>query len=735
MSNDTLTTVGKRVGRLNGPDIVTGRTAYADDIHLAGMLHGRVLHSPHAHARIRSVDVDRARAFPGVVDIITAKETSKGSTLFASKEVCYEGQKVAVVIAEDPDIAEDALELIEVDYRVLPSTTDPYEAMSPDAPPVILDAPTEDVFDDDGRRLSNIADWSEHIDGDVEAAFANADAIVEAEYRAPFWHQTYMEPNSCTARAEPDGRITLWTSCQGSFNIRDAVSGALDIPQGRIRVIPLEMGGGFGAKNGPFTEPHAVLGAIRTGRPVKILMSREEEFIDGRPAPGCWVRLKTAGKKDGTITAVEGRIAWDGGVSGRSGAVVRLIGPYLIENVKLEALGVRTNKPAPGAFRAPGAPQMALARESNLDMLARELDIDPIELRMKNAVGPGHRSPTGAPIPHDWLRDTLQAASDTAEWGKKKLKPNQGVGIACGDWRNGSGATNAFVTLSSDGSVSVLTGQVDITGLHTVMAQIVAEELHVPVDRVKMTLGDTDKVPYTSLSAGSKAAYSAGTAARRAAEDAREQLLKVGAGILEAAVEDVEIGDECVFVSGSPSRSVSFGDVASEAEGSPNGPISGTSIVGSIPSYASYAVNVATVEVDTETGHVKLIDLVAAQDVGKALNPMLVEGQVEGGAVQSVAYGLMEGMIYDDEGRVGNPNLLDYAIPTIGDVPKVKTVLVETPCDHGPYGAKGVGEPPIIPGAAAIANAIYDAVGVRITQIPITPERVVRALKENGGPS
>jgi len=542
-----------------------------------------------------------------------------------------------------------------------------------------------------------------------------------------------MEPNSCTARVEPDGRITLWTSCQGSFNIRDAVAGALNIPEGNIRVIPLEMGGGFGAKNGPFVEAHTVLAAMRTGRPVKMLMNREEEFFDGRPAPGCWVRLKTAGMKDGTITAVEGRIAWDGGISGRSGAVNRLIGPYNIANAKLEAFGVRTNKPAPGAFRAPGAPQMAVARESNLDMLAHKLGIDPLELRIKNAVGPGNMSPMGAPIPLEWFKDTLQAAAKAANWGKRKLKKNQGVGIAAGDWRNGSGATRAFVTMAGDGAVTVLTGQVDITGLHTVMAQIVAEELHVPVEKVVVTLGDTDKVPYTSLSAGSKAAYSAGTAAKQAGIDAREQILRIAASLLEASEADVVIGDEKVSVKGSPKRSVTFADIADYANGSANGPILGTSVVGSIPSYPSYAVNIATVEVDRETGSVTLIDLVAAQDVGRALNPMLVEGQVEGGAIQSIAYGLMEGMIYDSEGRVRNPNLLDYAIPTIGDVPMVKTVLVEQECQHGPYGAKGVGEPPIIPGAAAIMNAIFDAVGVRVTQIPITAERLLKALNEKEG--
>ncbi len=729
MPEQTLRSVGQRTGRLNGPDIVTGRTTYADDIHLAGMLHGRILHSPHAHALIRSIDVSKALALPGVVDVITARET-RGTSLLAAKEARYQGDRIAIVVAEDPDIADDGVNLIEVKYKILPSCTDPFAAMQPDAPHVIEGAPTEEVLDNDGHRLQNIAARSEHTDGNVEEAFAKADAIVEAIYRMPFWHQTYMEPNSCTARVEPDGRITLWTSCQGSFNIRDSVAGTLKIPEGNIRVIPLEMGGGFGAKNGPFLEAHTVLATMRTGRPVKMLLSREEEFCDGRPAPGCWVRLKTAGTKDGTITAVEGLIAWDGGISGRSGAVNRLIGPYVIQNTQLEALGVRTNKPAPGAFRAPGAPQMAVARESNLDMLADKLGIDPIELRMKNAVGPGHLSPTGAPIPHEWLRDTLQAAAKEARWGKRKLKKNQGVGVACGDWRNGSGATSAFVTMAGDGSVTVLTGQVDITGLHTVMAQIVAEELHISVDKVTVTLGDTDKVPYTSLSAGSKAAYTAGTAARRAGEHARKQFLTVGAGLLEASPADVEIGEGKVSVTGSPDRAVALSEIADYANGSANGPILGTSVVGSIPSYPSYAVNVATVEVDRETGRVVLIDLVAAQDVGRALNPMLVEGQIEGGAVQAVAYGLMEGMVYDSDGRVGNPNLLDYAIPTIGDMPKVRTVLVEQECAHGPYGAKGVGEPPIIPGAAAIINAIYDAVGVRVTQIPITPERLLKALKE-----
>jgi CO/xanthine dehydrogenase Mo-binding subunit len=440
--------------------------------------------------------------------------------------------------------------------------------------------------------------------------------------------------------------------------------------------------------------------------------------------------LKTAAKKDGTLTAVEGCSVWDGGISGRDGGVNRLLGLYKIPNVRLEGFAVRTNKPAPGAFRAPGAPQTALPRESNIDALAKKLGIDPVKFRLKNATGKGDYAPSGAPIPHDWLRDTITKTAEAARWGKRRLKRNQGIGIACGEWANGSGPTNAFVTMSDDGSVTVLTGQVDITGVHTVMAQIVAEELAMPVEKVSVRLGDTDSVPYTSLSAGSKSAYSAGTAAKHAAEDARNRIFKLAAQHLKVSEQDLILSDERVQVRGSRSKSVSLADLAKAAMNSNEGPISGRWVLGRIPAFPSYVVNVAVVEVDEETGKVKLIDLIAGQDVGKALNPMLVEGQIEGGAVQSVAYGWMEGYVYRDNGKVGNPNLLDYAIPTAMDIPNIISVIVEEASPLGPYGAKGVGEPPIIPGAAAIVNAVCDAIGIHVTDIPMTPERIVAALRE-----
>jgi xanthine dehydrogenase molybdenum-binding subunit len=723
-----LKQVGQRAIKVDGRAIATGQALYAADINLPDMLYGRVLHSPHAHARIRGIDVAKARALDGVVDVVTAADVPD-LDLFAADEVCYQGQKVAVVAAEDPDIAADALELIEVEYELLPALFDPLDAMAVDAPEVRLGAPVREVMDENGLAMRNVAARDELIEGDVEAGFAAADVVVEAEYRVPYFHQNYLEPNAATARLEADGRITIWTAAQGAFNIRDGVAGALKMPHGKIRVIVTQVGGAFGAKNGTFTEPHAALLTRRTGRPVKVEMKRDEEFLDGRPAPGCHVRLKTGAKKDGTLTAIEGRIVWDRGWSGGGGGGARLRGLYRIPHVKLEGLGVRTNKPAPGAYRAPGAVQTAFARESHMDLLARELKMDPMALRMKNAVRKGDGSLGGKPLEKDWLRMTLRRAGEAARWGKRRLKRNQGMGLACGEWTNGSGPSNAFITIGEDGSVSLLTGQVDITGLHTSLAQIVAEEVGVSVERVKVTLGDTDMVPYTALSAGSLATYSAGTAARQAGREARKRILSAAAEFLETSEERLELADGRVRVKGRSKRSVGLAELAASARRTAAGPISGHWVLGSVPSHPSYSVDIATVEVDTETGQVTLLGLLAAQDVGRALNPTQVEGQMQGGAIQSIGLGLMEGYRYGDD-QLLNPNLLDYPIPTILDVPDVETLLVEEPCSDGPYGAKGVGEPPIIPGAAAVANAIHDAIGVRVTELPITPERVLAALRQ-----
>ena len=726
-----LSVVGQRTPKHDGMQIVTGRAEYVADIQLPRMLYGRVLRCPHPHARIRGIDARKARALPGVVDVVWAAD-DPGDQLFAADEACYEGQPVAAVAAEDPDVAVDALDLIRVDYEVLPAVTDVLAAMAPDAPPARLGAPPGEVRDSEGRLLPNVTSHQELREGDVEVGFAEAEAVVEAEYRVPFFHQAYMEPNAATARVEADGRIAIWTACQGSFGMRNAVAGALRIPHHRIRVVVTQVGGAFGAKNGPFVEPHAVLLAQRTGRPVRVEMDRAEEFLGGRPAPGCVVWLKAGARADGTLTALEGRIIGDGGSSGGGGGPNRLRGLYRIPHVKLDGFGVRTNKLAPGAYRAPGAPQTAFARESHMDLLARELGLDPLEFRLKNALRKGDPSLGGRPLAKDWFHMTLEKAAEASQWGKKRLQRNQGRGIACGEWTHAGGQSNAFIAVHEGGSVSVLTGQVDITGVHTVVAQIVAEELQVPVEKVTVTLGDTDSVPYTTLSAGSQATYIAGTAARNAAQEARAQVLRAGAEFLEIPVDEVELKGGRVSVVGESSRSVGLAELAATAMQSTEGPITGSWVVGRIPTSPAYSVDVVTVEVDPETGQIRLLDVVAVQDVGRALNPMLVEGQMEGGVVQALGLGMMEGYRYDDQNRLLNPNLVDYPLPTAVDIPPIRTAMVEEPCAEGPYGAKGVGEPPIIPGAAALANAVQDAVGVRVTELPITPERVLTALGRLG---
>lgn len=719
--------VGTRTPRTDAVELVTGQAQYAADLYLPNMLYGRLVRSPHAHGRIVSIEARRALALPGVVDVVTGADC-EGTGLLAKDEVCFQGHQVAMVVADDPEVARAARELVRVKYEVLPAEIDPLVALAPCANVVRCDMAPSEVRDRNGRLLPNAASHSQSETGDVDAAMARADVVVEAEYRVPFFHQVYMEPNAATARPEADGRVTIWTGPQGLFSIRDKVAAALKVPHSRIRVIATKVGGAFGAKNAAFVEPHAAFLARRLGRPVQVRMDRHEVFLEGRPAPGCVIRLKTAARKDGALLALDGWMVWDRGWTGGGGGAQRLAGLYRIPNVRLEAYAVRTNKTGPGAYRAPGSPQTAFARESNMDLLARDLGMDPVELRLKNAVRKGDRSLAGTPLARDWMRETIRTAAEAARWGRRRLKPNQGRGIACGEWTNADGATSAFIAINEDGSISLTTGQMDITGVHTVMAQVVAEELGVSPERISVTMGNTDTVPYTSLSAGSKAAYTAGTAAREAARQARQRILEEAADFLGVATARVAMVEGRVKVKGS-SRSVGLAELAALAFSTPRGPLSGQWVLAEIPRHPSYSVDIITVEVDPETGKVTLLEVIAAQDVGKALNPDLVEGQMQGGVTQAIGLGMMEEFRYDRRGRMLNPNLLDYAIPTIADMPPIDTPMVEMPCADGPYGAKGVGEPPIIPGAAAFANAVEDAVGVRVTVAPLTPERIVAALR------
>ncbi|MCC7492951.1 MAG: molybdopterin-dependent oxidoreductase [Fimbriimonadaceae bacterium] len=731
--------VGQRVPRTDSADKVTGRALYSADVFRPGMLHGAVLRSPHAHARIISVDASRAVALPGVHAVVTrdslaadvaliveeeAHAARRVLDLLAAEKVRYEGEKIALVAAETRELAEQAVALIEVVYEPLPALIDVAAAMLPGAP-LIHDEQTVATLDD-GQVLHNIAGQMHRTNGDLAAGWAAADRVFEDTYTIPRAHQTYLEPQVAVAEVDPQGRVTVWTSTQGHFAIQSNISKSLRLPLGDINVIGMTIGGGFGGKFGGVVDTYAVLLAQASGRPVKLVYSRHDEFLDGRPAPGLRITIKTGVTHDGRITARECWAYWDVGVgSGASWATGRIKGVYDIPAIALHAFEVHTNKPAPGAYRAPGAPQVTFASEAQLDSIAAALGIDPVELRLRNL--PDDK-------PQVAFRRTLLAAAEQVDWAHRTAGPDEGWGVAIGEWTNGAGPAAAVVSLAPDGGAQLFYGLMDLTGTDTACAQIVAEVLDLPYERVRVTRGDTDSAPYGTGSGGSVALFSFGNAVRDAAQAAREQLLELAAAHFSdqaqaVTVADLETVDQQVRLRANPDKAASFAELATLALRQ-GGPVVGEGRFSPKPSAPTISAQIAKVHVDRGTGQVTLLEFAHALDVGRAISPVSCEGQMEGGAVQGLGWGLMEEMLYDPQtGRNLNPDLLDYRVPTSLDVPPQQTVLVEEPTTHGPFGAKGIGEPPIAPGIAALSNAIAAAVGVRLEHPPFTPERVWRALQ------
>ena len=740
-----FTTVGKGLPRVDGVEKATGSAKYGADVHLPGMLWGRFLRSPHSHARIKRIDTRRAEKIPGVKAVLTHKSLASGQSLmtedsvhsmksgqslFAFDKVRYQGEKIAVVAATDPDIAEDALEAIDVKYEVLPSVNDVLESVKPGAPILFEESPP--VRTPDGQTLNNICTESHSSFGDVEKGFRESDIILEDTYNIPRVHQTYMEPHAVVADVDGPGNVTVWTSTQGIFAKRSGIASSLGIPISKINVIGMTIGGGFGAKFGMLVHPYAVLLSQKTKKPVKIVMDRYEEFVDGRPAPGCWIWLKTGAKQDGTVIARQAVAYWNTGTtSGASlGQTSRIRGVYKIPNIHYDAYAVYTNEPGPAAYRAPGAPQTTFASEAQLDRLAKSLGMDPVALRLKNMASDGDSVAGGQPLSHVAFKETLNAVAKKVNWRNRKKKKNRGWGVAVGEWTNGAGPAGAYVSVQEDGSVKVFSGLMDITGTDTAMAQIASEVLGVPYERVNVVRGDTDSAPYTTGSGGSVVTFSVGNAVKRAAEDARDRIIKLAAEQLEARPEDLVLSDGKVSVKGSGRDSLTMSEVAQSSLSTTGGPIVGKGSFAREPSHTVISAQIAEVEVDQGTGQVKLHRLAGALDCGKAINPVQVEGQMEGAAVQGASWGLMEEMKYSPDRGNLNPHLLDYQIPTALDMPSVESVLVEKASAHGPFGVKGVGEPPITPTMAAIANAVYDAVGVRVNELPINPEHLLGELKK-----
>jgi CO/xanthine dehydrogenase Mo-binding subunit len=740
---DTITRaepiVGRRAPRIDALEKVTGRAKYTADLKLPGMLHGAFLRSPHAHARILRIDTSRAEALPGVKAVLTQAKlagrvskivdeehgTSYDFKAFASTKVKFQGEKIGAVAAVTKEIAEEAVKLIEVEYEVLPAVVDVLKAIEPDAP--IIHENEHPWTAHDGRILRNVVNQIDVVEGDVATGFAESDYLFEDTYVIPRAHQAYVEPQVAVADVGPGGKITVWTSTQGIFASRANIARALGLSPRLVNVIGMTIGGGFGAKvGGGVVDIYAVLLAQSAGRPVKIVYNREEEFLDARPAQGLVMTIKTGVRQDGKILARQAVGYWDIGQQGRGAwRTDRIRGVYDIPHLETHGYDVITNKPLAGAYRAPCGPQVALASEAQLNQIARALELDPIEFRLLNMKEATAQTDFQA---------TLQAIAEHAGWSERTKGPNEGWGVAIGQWLHGSQPANALGALQDDGSLTVFSGLMDISGSDTSIAQIAAETAGVTLDKVTVIRGDTDSAPVAPNSGGSNATYSVGNAVQRAAARVKERVLAVASELLEAAPSDLEIRDNLVWVRGVPDRKVGFAQIAQQAGRSAGGPIAETGSFNPQPSAMTIAAQIVKVAVDPETGKVWLRYAGQSLDVGRALNPMSVEGQMEGGMVQSLGWGLWEQLCYAPDGRMLNPGFLDYHLATAADVPDLETALLEIPTLNGPYGAKGIAEPPIVPGLAALHGAILDAVGVDLHEVPFTPERVRAAVRrtENG---
>ena len=749
------TVLGKPLKRRDAEPKLRGDARYTDDFRIPGLLHARLVTSPYAHARILRIDCDAARRTPGVVAVFTGHDllpegpepAERARHLLARDKVIYAGQPVAIVVAESPYVAADAAALVEVEYDELPAFVDPLAAMTPEAP-VIRPKELEGEWAEAGmhatvsggeeldvRRLpANVTNAVRFQRGDVMQGFASADVVIERTYRTPFVHQAYLEPHASVAVPRPDGGVTIYTTTQGQFYCRNVTATTLGLPHEMVTIVPMEVGGGFGGKT-VLLEPLVAAVALRLGRPVKLVLTRTEEFLLATPAPAAIFELRAGARRDGTLTALRARVIFDSGAYPGAPVTIALLllgGTYRWEHLDLLGYEVLTNKPGTGAYRAPGVPQATFALEQLIDELARAIGQDPLELRLRNAARTGDLQPNGVPWPPIGLVDVLERARQHPLWRSRQRRPNEGWGIAIGGWPGGIEPCAANIRLNHDGTFTVTLGAIDITGTHTVLAMIAAEVLEQPVERIRVKLLPTDGAPYAGMSGGSKITYTVGLAVQAAAEDAKRQLLEIAANELEAAPEDLELVDGAIRVRGMPDRQITLREIAhlSMVFGGKYAPVYGTGRSVVRQQSPGFNAQIAHVAVDPDTGEVEVLDLVAIQDVGRALNPALVEEQVHGGVGQGIGWALHEAMRWSENGQPLNPSFLDYDLPKASQLPPIAVELVEVPSPIGPFGAKGVGEPPVVPTAAAIANAIADAIGVHLSELPITPERVLAALRD-----
>ena len=746
--------VGTRPIRHDGLEKVTGAAKYGADTQLPGMLHGKILRSPHAHAYIRSIDTSKAEALPGVAAVTTSRDfpiiddqiidfaeaggsaRQSAELIMARDKVLYKGHALAAVAAVNPHIAEQAVRLIEVEYEVLPTALSLHDAMKDDAP--ILHDNLTTMFraerfargEDTGVK-GNIAGHIQHKLGDIEKGFREADVIVEREFDTQTVHQGYIEPHASTAIWAPDGRVTIWTCTQSSFGVRASTAAILDIPESTIKVIPTEIGGGFGAKFTCYLEVAATVLSRKSGRPVKMVMDRKEVFEGTGPTSAAHMRCKIGAKKDGKITAAELYLAYEAGAypgSPVGGGTMAATGAYNIENLLVDGYDIVCNKQKVQAYRAPGQPQGCFAVELVIDELAEQLGIDSMEFRMKNVAKEGDRMPTGVPLASIGILEMEEAMKAHPHYSAPLDKPNQGRGVAVGFRMQSGQASSATINVNSNGTINLITGSVDIGGTRTAVAMQAAEVLGLRAEDVSPTVVDTDASGYTAGTGGSRIAFDTGLAAIAAAQEVTRQMSARAALIWEVQEEDVDLEEGTFVCTKNPADRLTFKELAGRLlrTGGPITCSAGTTGTGLGPIIAG---NIMDVEVDPETGKVDILRMTAFIDAGTAVHPSYVEGQMQGGTVQGVGWALNEEYFYTEDGTMANSSFLDYRMPTTLDLPMIDTVITEIPNPRHPYGLRGVGEAPLIPPLAALSNAIYDAVGVRLRKLPMTPGSILEALE------
>ncbi len=742
-----LKVVGTRPLRPDGVDKVTGRAAYGADFAMPGMLVGRIKRSPHPHARILGIDTRRALALPGVKAVVTAadfpdlasEEYEAGESAsnlrdiscncMARDKALYDGHAVAAVAAVSAAIAEEALDLIEVRYEALPHVIDVEAAMAPDAPVLHAHMFTQGL-ETRPEQASNIAKRNQLTRGDLDAGFAAADVIVERRYVTPAVHQGYIEPHACVAALAADGQGQVWSSSQGQFMVRTYCAKVLGLEASDIRVTPAEIGGGFGGKTTVYLEPLALALSRKSGAPVKMVMSREEVFRATGPTSGAVVEVKLGAKKDGTIVAADVVLKYQAGAyegSPVGAGSMTALACYDIANFRITGYDVVTNSPKVAAYRAPGAPISAFAVESAVDELAQQLGLDPIAVRETNAVRDGMKAAYGPTYRNIGYVETLEAIRDHPHYAAP-LGPNQGRGVAVGFWFNVGGESCAAVHINEDGSAVVVTGNPDIGGSRASMAMMAAETLGLPVEKVRPIVADTAAIGFSMLTGGSRTTFATGMAVTQAAQKIVADLKRRAAQIWDIAIDKVEWQDgQALRLDKADTPPLTLAALAAQS-GRTGGPISAEVSLNAGGAGPGFGAHICDVEVDPETGYVTVLRYTAAQDVGKAIHPAYVEGQVQGGVAQGIGWALNEEYIFDGDGRMENAGFLDYRVPVASDLPMIEAILIEVPNPRHPFGAKGVGEVPIVPPLAAVANAVSRAIGVRMTSLPLSPPKLRAAI-------